>query len=593
MPPIAAPTTQSAPPAPSVGHGQTVPGRQGGIAAGVPAGVRDYELCEALFYTDDGRPGRFDDMPFFAAIYEDAANRLLLKTSRQSTKTTFIRNKLTLRSIQRPGNAALYVAPTQNQLRDFSKKKLDTVFVHNKALKAHYAPPSCDWNVGFKQLAVRGHVSTITLRSTGGHQGAEGVRGGTYNDVFIDEYQSIIEEHVPVILECQATFDGRDGRPEAYYVSTGTPLSRNNPIEIEWQRSTGFEWCLRCPHCGGWNEPLGLAHLDPKRPFLFCQRCGKDVNRLPTGERVPPAGEWVATNPHGRFPGYRVVRLMMPWARWRSENDDGILDRLETWPERRFMNEVMGLPFDGGLQPVTEADVRTCCADYALPETEDEEVVVAAEHAQYPTFAGLDWAMTTDESTPSYTKFAVFALVGGRLKLIKAHQFTGLGSDDPDHVLGRIGRWMERFNVQLLGCDYGVGYKENQRLMAAYPGRVATMHYHGGGQTGAVRTKYDPVGRKHMVPRTPSLDELFRQVKGQAFVFPRYESARPFLEDLLRVTIEVSEASRTVVYRRSGTDDFVHVANYALLARRLAEQGSYALGAPLGAGAIIGVGSDG
>ena len=132
------------------------------------------------------------------------------------------------------------------------------------------------------------------------------------------------------------------------------------------------------------------------------------------------------------------------------------------------MNEVMGLPFDGGLQPVTEADVRACCADYALPETEDEEVVVAAEHAQYPAFAGLDWAMTTDESTPSYTKFAVFALVNGRLKLIKAHQFTGLGSDDPDHVLGRIGRWMECFNVQLLGCDYGVGYKENQRLMAAY-----------------------------------------------------------------------------------------------------------------------------
>ena len=85
-----------------------------------------------------------------------------------------------------------------------------------------------------------------------------------------------------------------------------------------------------------------------------------------------------------------------------------------------------------------------------------------------------------------------------------------------------------------------------------------------------------------MVPRTPSLDELFRQVKARAFAFPRYESARGFLEDLLRMTIEVSEASRTIVYRRSGTDDFVHVANYALLARRLAEQGAFATDAPIG-----------
>lgn len=561
--------------------------------------VRDFELCERLFFTDDGRPWRLDEMPFFTTIYEDPAHHVVLKTSRQSTKTTYLRNKLVLRSLQRRGNAALYVAPTQNQVRDFSKKKLDPVFAYNPALKARYAPAWCDWNVGFKQLAVRGALSTITLRSTGGHQGAEGIRGGTYNDVFIDEYQSFEDAHVPVILECQATFDGRDGRPEAYHAFTGTPLSRNNPLEREWNRSKGFEWCIRCRHCTAWNDPLGLAHLDPARPYLFCQHCGKDVGRLSTGEAAPPEGEWVATNAQGRFPGYRVVRLMMPWARWRTDNHDGVLDRLETWPERRFMNEVMGLPFDGGMQPVTEADVRACSDDYALPETEADEIRVAAEHAQYPTFAGLDWAMTTDETTPSYTTFAVFALVNGRLKLLHAHRFTGLGSDDPDHVLARIGRWMDRFHVQVLGCDYGVGYKENQRLMAAYPGRVATMHYHGGGQTGSVRTTYDPVGRKHMVPRTPSLDELFRQVKARAFAFPRYESARPFLEDLLRMMIEVSEASRTIVYRRSGTDDFVHVANYALLARRLAEQGAFATDAPIGAPigfagtGIVGVGSDG
>src|SRR5690606_33174424 len=129
-------------------------------------------------------------------IYDDTSNRLVLKTSRQSTKTTLLRNKLTLRSLYRPGNAALYVAPTGNQVSDFSKKKLDTVFAHNKALKGFVQ--GGDWNVTFKQFMMADGISTINLRSTGGHQGAEGIRGGTYNDIFKDEYQSLLEEHLPV-----------------------------------------------------------------------------------------------------------------------------------------------------------------------------------------------------------------------------------------------------------------------------------------------------------------------------------------------------------------------------------------------------------
>jgi hypothetical protein len=560
----------------------------------------EHEICQGMFYTDDGRPWHLNKMPFFIPIYNNPASKILLKTSRQSTKTTFLRNKLTFRSVMRRGNAALYIAPTNNQVRDFSKKKLDTVFSYNKELRQHFISKACDWNVHFKQFTSG---SSITLRSTGGHQGAEGVRGNTANDILIDEYQSMADEHIPIILECAATFDGKDGRPLAYYGNTGTPLSYQNPIEMEWGRSKGYEWHIRCPHCGNWQEPLGMNHIDLGKPYLFCQRCSRDLNRAagtprkfdgPAYDELDhvPQGSWHASNPKGRFPGYRIVRLMMPWARWRTENSDGILDRLESWPERRFVNEIMGLPFDGGNAPLTEKNITDICtSEDRLPRTEAEEYAIAHKYASDMKVAGLDWAMNNSDATASYTNLGIFAIHRGKMRLIYAHKFVGAGSSDPDEVNRFIAQKMERFDVTLMGADYGVGYSENQRLRALFPRRVATMHY--SGSSTLVRSKWDPVGQKWMIPRTASLEELVHSIKVGRIELPAWEDCQSVVSDWLRVTLEISDHTRTVLYRRNGTDDFFHVTNYAHLAWRMmfssappppTDTGqSYGVSTPLGA----------
>lgn len=436
--------------------------------------MRSFRRIDPSLARDSGHSQNVGPLKFrVLPIYDADDNRLVLKTSRQSTKTTLLRNKLTLRSLYRPGNAALYVAPTGNQVSDFSKKKLDTVFSHNPALKKYQK--GGDWNVTFKQFMLKNGISTINLRSTGGAQGAEGVRGGTYNDIFKDEYQSLIEEHLPVIDECAATFQGPDAPFQAYFCNTGTPLGFENPIEREWNQSKGWEWWIRCPHCGRYMEPLGMHNLDPDRDFLWCTSCGRNVYRKRGTPkkydperfdyqcpRIPPKGKWVATNPKGKFPGFRVVRMMMPWSIWRSDSGTGILDRLETWPERKFQNEVMGLPFDGGSQPFSESTLRACCTSPdRLPRTVEEEERVAQKYLQYPKVAGLDWAGTGDESVAAYTTYGVFAVVNGKLRLIYAHKFVGLGSSDPDFILRHITERMHRFNVNLLMADYGMGHWED------------------------------------------------------------------------------------------------------------------------------------
>ena len=553
--------------------------RSGDLSPNTLSEAWSHEICEALFYTDSGQPWRLHEMPYFKAIYNNSSNKLLLRTSRQSTKTTFIRNKLTLRSMMSKGNAALYVAPTMDQVSAFARQKLDAVFDYHERLKDEYLSPHLDWNVKTKMFDQT--RSTIFLRSVGGHRGARSTRGITANDIFKDEYQSLPEEVLGVIDEVASSFDGRNGRKKAYYVNTGTPLGIHNPIESEWQRSKGYEWFIQCPHCsewdpktnsrkGGWNEPLGMSHIDREKPYLFCQHCGEDMGKNPQGDRIAPKGQWVATNPQGKFPGYRVVRMMMPWARWRTDNNDGILDRLDEYSDRRFMNEVVGLPFETGDMPITEQDIKACCEDYQLPQTVEQEREVANKHRSNIIFAGLDWAMSQGDETASYTKIGIFAFFNGKMRLIHAEKFDGAILNDPDKVLSRITELIRRYNITILACDYGVGYNENQRLKKVFPDRVITLHYYGNA-TGKVKTKYDPQGQKYALPKTPSIEEFLRELKGKNFILPSWDDhkTKQHLKDWTRVTREINDKTRTVQFQKTGTDDFLHVANYANMARRM------------------------
>ena len=512
----------------------------------VPSLARD---SGTLTSPDVWRPRDFRALlqdAFFKPIYDAGDNRLVLKTSRQSTKTTLLRNKLTLRSLYRPGNAALYVAPTGHQVSDFSKKKLDTVFSHNPALKKYQK--GGDWNVTFKQFMLKNGISTINLRSTGGAQGAEGVRGGTYNDIFKDEYQSLIEEHLPVIDECAATFQGPDAPYQAYFCNTGTPLGFENPIEREWNQSrkAGSGTSAARTAAGSWS-PWACTTSTPTAITSGVRTgCGRNVYRKKGTPRkfdpeaydyqcprIPPEGKWFATNPKGKFPGFRVVRMMMPWSVWRSDSGTGILDRLETWPERKFQNEVMGLPFDGGSQPFSESTLRACCTSPdRLPRTVSEEEMIAQKYLQYPKVAGLDWAGTGDESVAAYTTYGVFAVVNGRLRLIYAHKFVGLGSSDPDFILRHIVERMNRFQINLLMADYGMGHWEDRRLMQLFPGRVAISHYTGSGTMS--RTKFDPVSQKFIVPKTATMQNLEVAAKNQQLEFPEWEDCQEYLKDLQR-----------------------------------------------------------
>lgn len=72
----------------------------------------------------EGKKFDFTGRNYLRPIYDRNDRQILLKTSRQVEKTTFLANNLTITSVVNPFNKSLYVSPSHTQTRQFSNEKL-------------------------------------------------------------------------------------------------------------------------------------------------------------------------------------------------------------------------------------------------------------------------------------------------------------------------------------------------------------------------------------------------------------------------------------------------------------------------------------
>ena len=300
------------------------------------------QLTEMLFPVDSGTKFSFKDREYWLPIYDSPLSKLLVVSSRQAEKSTFQKNKILTKLIMKKKIPILYAAAYTQQVKDFSRVKIWNTFLNNRELKAAYIRRDLVNNV-FQRELING--STLRMRAIA--VTVESARGGVYCDIHYDEIQSIQSDHIYLMEETTSSFK------DSQYIYTGTPLSDRNLIHTMWRESTMNEWIIRCRHCGKWQESLGMQHIDEKKPFLFCQYCGKEIKAN--------NGLWVSYNRQGKYPGYRVVRVMAPTATWRTPAGDGILDKLEKYPAQQFANEVMALSWRTASEPITEAELAELC----------------------------------------------------------------------------------------------------------------------------------------------------------------------------------------------------------------------------------------
>ncbi|MBT4359795.1 MAG: hypothetical protein HOD11_02375, partial [Candidatus Marinimicrobia bacterium] len=374
------------------------------------------KFISSAFYTDNGAPFRFEGREYLEPIYNHKHRYLVILASRQAEKSSFIAKDMLADAILNKNDSLLYVTAQQRQSDEFVHRKINRQFELSPELAQEYLGAGTIDNVRDKMLS---NGTTLSFRAIG--QNADSARGIPARKIFFDETQSILSDNIPVVTECAQSY------PEtSAYVFTGTPLSTKNVLSQKYYETKQYEWIITCTHCNKANPPLGMEHIDPKKLYLFCSYCGKEMKAL--------SGEWVAMNPDSKLAGYRISRLMTPACTWRTAANDGVLDKLNTYSEAAFYQEVLGLPYDSGTLPISEEEVFACCdeRDFIDPMNPGPNLLIR------PLFAAIDWAWNLKEGGRAFTIMAIGIFNNNRIEILYVKRFSGLRYHNPDTVLNEI-----------------------------------------------------------------------------------------------------------------------------------------------------------
>ena len=495
---------------------------------------------------DDGSgfaPFSFEGRRHLPQIYNSQSRRILLCCGRQVEKSTMLGNRAICYAALVTAIRLLYVSPSATQTKTFSNDRIKEP-IETSPLLRQFTTAMLSQNIFEKQFSNR---SKITLRYA--FLNADRTRGIPAWQLYIDEIQDILRDNIPVIEQCTSH------APDQWkgFVYSGTPKSLDNIIEeYRANRSTQGEWVVPCEGCGNWNI-LGEKNIGKKGPI--CSKCGKGID--PQCEKARWA--WMVDPDEDRvkvpWESYRVPQLMVPW---KIRNWNEVLHDYENYPRARFMNECMGISYEAGSRPITQAQVRAQCGSHSIYELESIRTRSLAE----PFFFGIDWGSGDN----AYTVLTICTYVNDRFRVVYVHRFTGEEANS-EVLIKKIIELGHRYNVAMIGADYGFGFGLNQRLVNAFgTQKVQTFQY-----MARINKKvhYDAKMFRWKVHRSEVMSAIFEAIKRGKAEFPRWEEFRkPYAEDFTNIYSEYNENLRMIQYdhKPGCPDDTFHAFVFGWLA---------------------------
>lgn len=511
-------------------------------------------FTEGVFHMprEDGSgyaPFTFEGRRHMRRIYDTPARKLLLMCGRQTEKSTLLGNVTITYMTLVVGMRILFVSPSSTQTKTFSNDRIKEP-IETSPILSRFTTAMLTKNIMEKQFINR---SMITLRYA--YLNADRTRGIPAWQLFLDELQDIRSENVPVIEHCLSHAPERWRRQ----VYSGTPKSLDNLIEdYRSNKSTQGEWVVPCDACNHWNI-LGEKNIGKKG--VICAKCGKGIN--PQSSRA----QWAfMVKPDPKDPNkvpwesYRIPQLMVPW-KLTPEGWSEILYGYENYPRSKFMNECLGISFESGTRPISMAQLRAACGTHSMSELESKRALSLGQ----PFFMGVDWG-TGDLA---YTVVVLATYIESKFRVLFAHRFIGEDAD-PQVQITKLVELARRFNVALIGADYGFGFGSIHHLVRAFGANKVHSYQYVGDQQKKVR--YDEEMRRFKVHRTEVMSAIFEAIKKKKCEFPRWEEwENPFARDFNNIYSEYNDRMRMVQYdhRPSNPDDTFHAFTYAWLASML------------------------
>lgn len=463
--------------------------------------------------------------------------------------STLLGNRALTFSMLMPYFKTLYVSPTEGQTSTFSRDRISDPIKMSPLLQVYTRGKGLATNVMLREFTSGGRI-TLSYAFLD----ADRIRGSFHNQVYIDEFQDILYDVIPVIEESMSH--------QEYQWSTysGTPKSVDNTIEKYWQQfSTQNEWMIPCDACG----PRGMRHWNSVeyenigKHSLICSRCGAQIYPQHTDARWVSmrSSEWLKNPPESAgipFEGYRIPQPIVSWLNWKR-----VVDKKARYSPAQFHNEVLGLSYDSGEKLLHRNIMEQSCGTHRI---QDAELYIG----RAPIFMGVDWGGGGDNGT-SYTVVSLGCYLGDHFTYIYHKRFVGAEALS-DKMMPEIISLARKFRVVLIGTDYGGGIDKNDALLREF-GIDTVLRYQ---YNNAKKIYFDASLARYMVNRTEALMAFANAIKRlSVFRFPRWGDFEvEFSGDFTSLMIEYNESARTqVISKVAGTtDDTAHSSLYCFLA---------------------------
>jgi len=519
-------------------------------------------IAESILNFKDGYYS-LEEYPFWIDIFnsprltlevEPVYRNMVLKCSRQIGKSVFCGAIGTVMSITRNSFNTIICHPTDKQVSVFSAEILKRFNLDSVVTDVWYRDP----RKTVRQVKNYGYLSGSRILLANIYNSVLSARGASGDLIIIDESQAIPTSHAAIIESCAQRSKYRT------IIHSGTPNSPLNPLQVKFDASTQHEWMVPCMHCGHWNGPLGGDGKDKKiknigKTGLICDKCGFRI--------YPEDGEWVAAYPDKEVAGYHINELMVSSINWPR-----LLFDLKTRDEVLIWNELLGISYSGEAFPIPfELMVKHCDPSRFLVEYDADVPMGIGDYM----FAGIDWGGETaklrqKDKIKSFTMLTISKYDIARNKIVvvfirRYFELPDFDSDSPNEVLTDIIHWLNVFHVNVVGCDYGIGHKENQRIADAIGiERMMEMQYLG---DTIEFYEYLITSNKFIINRSKAIEDFIEALKMGEYEFPRLEEISEYISDVTGL-YKYNDILNRVIYGNNGTDDWMHTLIYILLAMR-------------------------
>jgi hypothetical protein len=512
-------------------------------------------FVENYLYDNEGRLQSLTAFPMLKHIYDHMPQKLLLKCSRKTLKSTLLSNFICLNLIRWNYFKMMYVGPQELTTKYFS---------------SNYIPPRFD-SPKIKKLLVKGWFkndvfekilddtrSSVLFRYV--KDDATRTRGPAIDCVVYDEIQDIQYDQIPIVQETMAM------SPYKREIFAGTPLDSTNTIHKLWKSSNQLEWMMKCGSCGHWNsltegnDPMKMIGKEG----LSCSKCG--------GLLDAKRGEWVAMNPNNfLMTGYHLAQPILPHFNENKKEWHEIWEKVHSgkYELKTVMNETFGLTFDIGTKPITEEELRKVCV--LGPQSEDSEErnlnILGKNRGRYKVYTvGIDWGVSMLQSRTVATMGAMRE--DGIYEVFFAKIYRG--HDHEAHIkdIALRANSVNAFCVSDSGPDPIRGIKlceltsPQRSQLATYRRTKMIQHFEPG--------VYDWRQNRWVLHRSDVISLVIRQIKAGKILFPRWEDVSVYMQDILNIFMEVRDGlyGQELIYDHNPKqpDDAMHSLVFAVCA---------------------------